>query len=142
LRHFRIGDAFDLFVHYEHVGDFDAAVRAYAENAGRSYDGQHAGGAGFDWSAKKAEDSAGEKAQPEAGGDSAKAEAKGASNAPRGDVPRPNRAGLDTKADLDPALDALKTGSLIGALTPKTQGAAGASPPARSLSPRLRRACG
>jgi len=27
----RIGDAFDLFVHYEHGGDFKAAIRAYAE---------------------------------------------------------------------------------------------------------------
>lgn len=38
------------------------------------------------------------------------------------DVLRLNRSGLDTKADLDPALDALETGDLIRALTPKTEG--------------------
>lgn len=30
----RYGDAFDLYVHYEHGGDFRKAVRAYAEEAG------------------------------------------------------------------------------------------------------------
>lgn len=30
----RIGDAFDLFCHFEHGGDFRAAVRAYAEETG------------------------------------------------------------------------------------------------------------
>lgn len=32
----RYGDAFDLFVHYEHRGDFHKAVRAYANEAGLS----------------------------------------------------------------------------------------------------------
>lgn len=46
----RFGDAFDLFVHFEHDGDFTAAVRAYAEESGMSYDGaQFAGGPEFAW---------------------------------------------------------------------------------------------
>jgi P4 family phage/plasmid primase-like protien len=32
----RFGDAFDLFVHFEHGGDFDAAVKDYAREAGLS----------------------------------------------------------------------------------------------------------
>lgn len=33
----RFGDAFDLFVHFEHGGDFAAAVRAYAVESGQDY---------------------------------------------------------------------------------------------------------
>lgn len=35
----RYGDAFDLFVHFEHGGDRRAAIRAYAASLGRDYDG-------------------------------------------------------------------------------------------------------
>ena len=38
----RIGDAFDLFVHYDHGGNFGAAVRAYAEEIGKDYKSQKA----------------------------------------------------------------------------------------------------
>ncbi|MEL6388493.1 MAG: virulence-associated E family protein, partial [Pseudomonadota bacterium] len=34
---YRQGDAFDLFVHFEHNGDFKAAVRAWAEESGTAY---------------------------------------------------------------------------------------------------------
>ena len=53
----RFGDAFDLFVHFEHGGKFTEAVRAYAQEAG--LDGtqqQYAGGAGFDWRSKTQDD--------------------------------------------------------------------------------------
>lgn len=33
----RIGDAFDLFVHYEHGGDFKAAIKAYAKEIGEDH---------------------------------------------------------------------------------------------------------
>ena len=36
----RIGDAFDLFVHYDHAGNFAAAVRAYAREIGQDYQSQ------------------------------------------------------------------------------------------------------
>jgi len=48
------GDAFDLFVHFEHGGDFIAAVRSYAEESGMSYDGQRAGGPEFGWNKDEA----------------------------------------------------------------------------------------
>lgn len=33
----RFGDAFDLFVHFEHGGDFKAAIKVYAEDTGQDY---------------------------------------------------------------------------------------------------------
>jgi len=56
------------------------------------------------------------------------------------DVLRLNRSGLDTKADLDPALDALETGSLIRALNPKSEGR-GRGRPSRTflVNPKLSR---
>lgn len=50
------GDGFDLFAFFEHHGDFNAAVRSYAEEIGMSYDnGQFAGGPDFDWSKRTGE---------------------------------------------------------------------------------------
>ncbi|MBB5220345.1 hypothetical protein HNP73_000266 [Amaricoccus macauensis] len=52
----RFGDAFDLYVHFEHLGDFAKAVRAYAREAGlnaRPSDDSFAGGADFGWEAKQ-----------------------------------------------------------------------------------------
>lgn len=37
----RIGDAFDLFCHFGHGGDFRAAVRAYAEETGMAHERRH-----------------------------------------------------------------------------------------------------
>lgn len=55
------------------------------------------------------------------------------------DVLRLNRAGLNTKAELDPILDALETGDLIRALTPKTEGRGKGRPSrAYAVNPALR----
>lgn len=50
----RYGDAFDLFVHFEHGGNFTNAIRTYAQEAEMSFDDPHTvGGADFDWKNSK-----------------------------------------------------------------------------------------
>lgn len=46
------GDGFDLFVHFDHRGDFNAAVAAFAEEINMDQGGPFAGGPDFDFGAR------------------------------------------------------------------------------------------